>query len=115
MCTQRYFKHVQIIKDITTDCCELPYFIVFLPHKNTFMNYTQTAMLVGNLIKRQAYSFVFWKVQRFLIFEVRRLATLVNPYSSEVEQHPSKFVLSISLENSVKIRCSMQPKAKKKV
>ena len=59
-----------------TDCCELPYYIVFLPHKSNITNYTQTSMLVGNLIK--STKFVFWEVQRFLIFEICRLATLVD-------------------------------------
>ena len=55
------------------------------------MNYTQTSVSVGNLIK----SFLFWKVPvlRFLIFKVRRLAIHVDPLLSEIEQHHSKFVL----------------------
>ena len=47
-------------------------------------------MVVGSLIK--FYSFFLRKAPQFIIFEVRRLATQVDTYPSEVEQHHSKFV-----------------------
>ena len=58
ICAQKYFKHLQTIKDIKADCCKLPYYIVFLPHKNIIITYTQTSMLVGNLIKSIKFPFL---------------------------------------------------------
>ena len=49
-------------------------------------------MLVGNLIK--SIKFPFLEAQRFMILEVRRLASQVHPHPNEVEQHRCKFVSS---------------------
>ena len=79
-------------------------------------------MLIGNLIKSRNFRFLVIKCMMkfapffgFLIFEVRRLATLVDPYPSEVEQHHSKFVLPPLLKMQSKYAAACNQKQKREV